>query len=61
MWTRDSFQGDASTVEVIGDEGKSLYNVPTEYYYHYYCYTRPAFVIDLSKVDYKVTDHVDYK
>lgn len=23
--------------------------------------TRPAFVIDLSKVDYKVTDHVDYK
>lgn len=22
---------------------------------------RPAFVIDLSKVDYKVTDHVDYK
>lgn len=61
MWTRDSFQGDSSTVEIIGDEGKSLYNVPTEYYYHYYCYARPAFVIDLSKVDYKVTDHVDYK
>lgn len=61
MWTRDSFQGDASTVEAISGEGKSLCNVPTEYYYSYYCYTRPAFVIDLSKVDYTVTGTVNYK
>lgn len=53
-WTRDSFQGDASTVEAISGEGGSLSNVPTEYYYHYYCYARPAFVIDLSQVNYSV-------
>ena len=61
MWTRDSFQGNDSTVEAISGEGKSLCNVPTEYYYYYYCYTRPAFVIDLSKVDYTVTGTVNYK
>ena len=54
IWTRDSFQGDASTVEAISGEGGSLSNVPTEYYYHYYCYARPAFVIDLSQVNYSV-------
>ena len=53
-WTRDSFQGDASTVETISGEDGSLNNVPTEYYYHYYCYARPAFVIDLSQVNYSV-------
>lgn len=54
IWTRDSFQGDASTVETISGENGSLNNVPTEYYYHYYCYARPAFVIDLSQVNYSV-------
>ncbi len=54
IWTRDSFQGDASTVETISGEDGSLNNVPTEYYYHYYCYARPAFVIDLSQVNYSV-------
>lgn len=54
IWTRDSFQGDASTVETISGENGSLGNVPTEYYYHYYCYARPAFVIDLSQVNYSV-------
>lgn len=53
-WTRDSFQGDASTVEAISGDVGSLSNVPTEYYYHYYCYARPAFVIDLSQVNYSV-------
>lgn len=54
IWTRDSFQGDASTVETISGEDGSLNNVPTEYYYHYYCYARPAFVIDLSQVNHSV-------
>lgn len=54
IWTRDSFQGDASTVETISGEDGSLNNAPTEYYYHYYCYVRPAFVIDLSQVNYSV-------
>ena len=60
MWTRDSFQGDATTVEAISNEGKELCNVPTEYYY-YYCYTRPAFTVDLSKINATVVYTVKYK
>lgn len=61
IWTRDSYQRNATFVECLtggyddlgglfsGSVVGNTYNV------------RPAFVIDLSQVDYKVTDHVDYK
>lgn len=57
IWTRDSFQSIAyramllhANAGYICPEGVSFMDE-----------VRPAFVIDLSKVDYKVAGHVDYK
>lgn len=57
FWTRDSFQRFDNSVESLGAHIGGLI-----YYYVYNTYgVRPAFVIDLSKVDYTVTGTVDYK
>lgn len=57
VWTRDNFQGSTSTPEFLeytygGLEGYDVSNMFS---------VRPAFVIDLSNVDYKVAGHTDYK
>lgn len=57
IWTRDSSHGFPGSVEYLGYQGGELsYNavVNTED-------MRPAFVIDLSQVDYTVAGHTDYK
>lgn len=55
--TRDSTQNDADSVLVLfsnwGELGYGLVDFTKA--------VRPAFVIDLSKVDYKVAEHTDYK
>lgn len=59
-WTRDSLNNsDDEAIFLDADHGS---------FYGYYVYAgfdslrvRPAFVIDLSKVDYKEAGHVDYK
>ena len=57
FWTRDSFQRFDNSVESLGAHIGGLI-----YYYVYNTYgVRPAFVIDLSKVDYTVTGTVNYK
>lgn len=56
IWTRDSYQGHAYSAEYLSAEYGSLSN-----YYDVRqpnC-VRPAFVIDLSKVDYTEAGHVD--
>lgn len=55
IWTRDSYQGYANTVECMGTSGLHWGFVD------FFNGVRPAFVIDLSKVDYKVAGHTDYK
>ena len=57
LWTRDSYQGSAHSAECLSSRnGNLFYNgvsrLPS---------VRPAFVIDLSKVDYTVTGSVNYK
>lgn len=56
-WTRDSSQGSALYAERLNAGFGCLcyYNVDSTHG------VRPAFVIDLSKVDYKTVGHVDYK
>lgn len=54
--TRDSYQG--STYNVVGMGGGG--NLGYYYVGTTYC-VRPAFVIDLSKVDYTEAGHTDYK
>ena len=57
FWTRDSFQRFNNSVESLGAHIGGLI-----YYYVYNTYgVRPAFVIDLSKIDYIVTGTVNYK
>ena len=57
IWTRDSYQGNAYIVEYLEASIGHLFDSDVNYTFG----VRPAFVIDLSKVDYKVTGHVDYK
>lgn len=57
MWTRDSYQEVAGAAMFLNGNSKKLGN---NYVYLDYG-ARPAFVIDLSKVDYKVAGHTDYK
>lgn len=57
LWTRDSYQGSAYSAECLSSRNGSLFyngvsRAPS---------VRPAFVIDLSKVDYTVTGTVNYK
>lgn len=55
IWTRDSLQGSATAAETLFRGGIEARNIGFQYD------IRPAFVIDLLKVDYEVTGHVDYK
>lgn len=57
IWTRDSCQGYADIAEYLNAYSGSL-NVNNVYYTYG---VRPAFVIDLSQVDYTEAGHVDYK
>ena len=57
IWTRDSNQVADSVVEYLYADRSRLHG--TDVYYKRY--VRPAFVIDLSKVDYTELVHVDYK
>ena len=57
LWTRDSWQGDAGFAECLSPNfgGLSIDPAGTKNG------VRPTFVIDLSKVDYTVAGHIDYK
>lgn len=57
IWTRDNYQGLANRAESLNSGNGSLNfrNVDSTYG------VRPAFVIDLSKIDYTEAGHVDYK
>ena len=57
LWTRDSCQGDADYAECLSVNSGSLYFGYVNFTYG----VRPAFVIDLSKVDYTVIGTVNYK
>lgn len=57
IWTRDSFQGNAFHAEALFAYNGSL----NSSYVGGTKGVRPAFVIDLSKVDYTVTGTVNYK
>lgn len=57
IWTRDSYQGNALAAEYLSAGSGSL---STNRVYGTFG-VRPAFVIDLPKVDYTVTGHVSYK
>lgn len=57
MWTRDSYQGSQEGVEFFNYYFGYLLSVPARDTYG----VRPAFVIDLSKVNYTVTGTVNYK
>lgn len=57
IWIRDSCQYSDSKAGWLYADGGSL----NFYYVFDYGYVRPAFVIDLSKVDYTVTGSVNYK
>lgn len=57
IWTRDFFDDYVNNIVSVSDSDGKLFDGFVKYNRD----VRPAFVIDLSKVDYKVTDHVDYK
>ena len=58
LWTRDGFGYNKISAMILNPAANSNVDDNTVYTYNG---IRPAFVIDLSKVDYKVTGHVDYK
>lgn len=57
IWIRNSYQGDASMAAIISFRASPMNcdSLKTEHA------IRPAFVIDLSKIDYTVTGSVNYK
>lgn len=57
LWTRDSYLGYADHAECLSPLDGSLLDDPVDYALG----VRPAFVIDLSKVNYTEAGHVDYK
>lgn len=57
IWTRNSYQGGADGAESLSSHGGRLFDDSVYYTFG----VRPAFVIDLSKVDYTVTGTVNYK
>lgn len=57
IWTRDSYQGYANGAEYLFSGNGSLNLTPVNFTYG----VRPAFVVDLSQVDYTEAGHVDYK
>lgn len=59
IWTRDSIQNSNEKIEAF--YGNYRVSGATTYKSNAKAGVRPTFVIDLSKVDYTVTDHVSYK
>ena len=57
MWTRDAYQNSKDGVEFFNYYLGCLLSVPARDTYS----VRPAFIIDLSKIDYTVTGSVNYK
>ena len=57
IWTRNSYQGGADAAESLSAHGGRLFDDSVYYTFG----VRPAFVIDLSKIDYTVTGTVNYK
>lgn len=57
IWTRDSYRRFNTTVEYLNGSVGILHSK----YMNDTCGVRPTFVIDLSKVDYKVEGTTDYK
>lgn len=57
IWTRDSSKNDSYNVESLYALHGSFDSLSAIYING----VRPAFVIDLSQIDYKVTGHTDYK
>ncbi len=57
IWTRDSYQGFANFGEILDANEGTLHLATLDLDGG----VRPAFVIDLSKVDYTEAGHVDYK
>lgn len=60
IWTRDSYQPDSENVMCLNGYGYLTYTY-TDPVVNRDIYMRPAFVIDLSQVNYKVVGHTDYK
>ena len=56
IWTRHSYSGDSKYVVCLTNYGATAARET-----NYWNDVRPAFVIDLSKVDYTEAGHVDYK
>lgn len=56
LWTRDSYQGNARYIECLYYLTGLMFTGPAMGRD-----TRPAFVIDLSQVNYKLAGHTDYK
>lgn len=56
-WTRDSYQNGANSVEYLSVTFGKLSIFEVEFYIN----VHPAFVIDLSQVDYTEAGHTDYK
>lgn len=54
IWTRDSYQGNASSAEYLNANYGSLLNSIGSRYVNYAINARPAFVVDLSQVNYSV-------
>lgn len=57
IWTRDSCQGYANLAVYLRAQYGGL---DMQFLYHD-CGIRPTFTVDLTKVDYKVVDTVNYK
>lgn len=57
IWTRDSYRGSFYVAEGLSANYNRLSQIDVNLTFG----VRPAFVIDLSKVDYKEVGHVDYK
>lgn len=54
IWTRDSYQGNAGSAEYLNANYGSLLNSIGSRYVNYAINARPAFVVDLSQVNYSV-------
>ena len=54
IWTRDSYQGNTGSAEYLNANYGSLLNSIDSRYVNYAINARPAFVVDLSQVNYSV-------
>lgn len=57
LWTRDSYHGDSIAAMFLAGDFGDLYSNIVDHAMD----VRPTFTVDLSKIDYKVAGHTDYK